>query len=76
MGEKVNADRFLLKKPESDHLEYLDLNGRTILKLALKKRNGTAWTGMHLARESDKCRAVLNTAMKLLVPLNAENLTS
>jgi len=45
MGGKVNAYRFLLKKPESDHLEYLDVNGKTILKWALKKRNGTAWTG-------------------------------
>jgi hypothetical protein len=44
MGEKINAYRFLLKKPESDHLEYLDVQGR-ILKWLLKTRNGTAWTG-------------------------------
>jgi hypothetical protein len=45
MREKINAYRFLLKIPESDHLEYLDVNGRTILKWTLKKLNGTAWTG-------------------------------
>jgi hypothetical protein len=44
MREKTNAYRFLLKKPESDHLKYLAVNGRT-LKWAVKKRNWTAWTG-------------------------------
>jgi hypothetical protein len=54
MGEKINAYRFLLKKPESDHLEYLDVKGRTILKWILNTRDGTAWTGCTWLRKGIK----------------------
>ena len=30
---------------ERDHLEYLDIDGKIILKSILKKYNGSMWTG-------------------------------
>jgi hypothetical protein len=30
---------------ERDYEEYLDVDGRIILKLGLKKQNGKVWTG-------------------------------
>jgi hypothetical protein len=37
MGEKRNAYKLLVGKPEGDHLEDLDIDGKKILKLILKK---------------------------------------
>jgi hypothetical protein len=34
-----------VEKRKADHLEYLSIDGRTILKRIFKKWNGEAWTG-------------------------------
>ena len=46
-GDGRGAYRFLVGRPEGerDHLEYLGVNGRTILKLIFKCGMG-AWTGL------------------------------
>ena len=45
VSEKRNTYRFLVKKPEGDHLEYLDVNERILVTWNLKKWNGRACTG-------------------------------
>jgi hypothetical protein len=41
--------------------------GCIILKWFLNTYGGIAWTGIHLARDRDKWRALVNTAVNLLV---------
>jgi hypothetical protein len=46
MGEKRIANRVLVRKPEGEHQEDLDISGRTILKRILEKKDGVVWTGL------------------------------
>jgi hypothetical protein len=46
MGEKRNAYKILLRKPEgSGHYEDLEVSERIILKWMLEKQDGVVWTG-------------------------------
>ena len=56
----------LVWKPEANiRLEDVDVDGRIIVKLILKKYNWTAWTEFVLLKAE---RAVVNTVMDLPVP--------
>jgi hypothetical protein len=47
MGEKRNAYRLLVGKPEErDHYEDQDVGGWIILGYILERRDGVMWTGL------------------------------
>jgi hypothetical protein len=47
MGEKRNAYRILVGKPERKRqLENLDVDGRIILRRILERLDGMVWTGL------------------------------
>jgi hypothetical protein len=47
MGEKLNAYRILVGKPEgTNHWEDQDVGGWTILKWILKRQDGMVWIGL------------------------------
>jgi hypothetical protein len=51
---------------ERDHLYYLDVNGRIILKWIFKKWDaGIDWINM--AQDRNRCRALVNAVMNLRV---------
>jgi hypothetical protein len=47
------------------HRQDLGADGRTILKWILRQLGGRRWTGIHLAQDRDRWRALANTAMNL-----------
>jgi hypothetical protein len=55
---------------EGDHLKDPGIDGRIILKWD----GGTDW--IDLVQDKDRWRAVVNTVMKLQVPLNVGNFLS
>jgi hypothetical protein len=69
MGEKRNAYRILVGKPEGiNHWEDLDVDGWTILKRDLRE---TDWDGIDwidLAQDRDQWRAPVNTVMNFRDP--------
>jgi hypothetical protein len=72
MGEKRNAYRILVGKPEGkNHWEDQDVGVWTILKWILR---GIGWDGVYwidLAQDRDQWRALVNTVLNLRVPKNA-----
>jgi hypothetical protein len=48
-----------------DHLEYLDVDGRIVLKWVLKKWNGRH--GLDLAQDRDRWRALVGAVMNIRV---------
>ena len=46
MREKRGTYMFLVRKPERDHLENLDVDVKIILKLIIKKSVGRKWIGL------------------------------
>jgi hypothetical protein len=70
MGEKRNAYRILVGKPEGkDHWEDQDVGGWTFLKWILRREIG--WDSINwidLVQDRDQWRALVNTIMKLRVP--------
>jgi hypothetical protein len=49
MGDKRGAYRFMVGRPEGrerDRLKDLNIDGRTTLKLILRKWDGKTWTGL------------------------------
>jgi hypothetical protein len=71
-GEKRNAYRILAGKPERKRpLERPRRTRRWADNIKMDHRE-IGWSGMdwiHLAEDRDKCRALVNTVMKLRVPL-------
>jgi hypothetical protein len=66
MEKKGNVNRVLVGKPErKSHLEYLDLDGRIILKL---ERGGKALTGLIWLRCKDLLTGCVNVAVSHRVP--------
>jgi hypothetical protein len=55
---------------EREHLEYLGVDGRKILQSIFKKHEGLDW--IVLGHDRDMWRAVLNTVMNFLGPINCE----
>jgi hypothetical protein len=53
-----------------DHLEYIGIDGRTILSWILRK---LVMDWIHLAQDRDQWWAVVNTVMNLWVPYNVGN---
>jgi hypothetical protein len=72
MGEKRNAYRILVGKPERKR-SLGSLRGRWVDNIKIDLRE-TEWGGMDwidLAQNRDKWRALVNTVMNLRVPYNA-----
>jgi hypothetical protein len=55
------------KLTERDSLEDLGVHGRKILDWILKEVGSECVDGIHLAQDSDRWRAVVNTVMNLRV---------
>jgi hypothetical protein len=51
---------------ERDHLEYLDVDARIILKQIFKKRDG-GMDWIDLAQNRNRCRALVNAVMNFRV---------
>jgi hypothetical protein len=61
--------RILVGNPEGrDHLGNLDVDGRIILKLILRKWSRRMSIVIHLARNKDQWRAFVNTVADFLLP--------
>jgi hypothetical protein len=77
MGEKRNAYRLLVGKPEGKGLlgrsrrRWVDNNKMDLLEVGW---GGVVWIG--LAQDRDKWRAPVNAVMNLWFPYNAGNLSS
>jgi hypothetical protein len=67
MGEKRNAYRILVGKPERDHWEEQDVGGWTILKWILERHDGMVWFGLKWAQDRDQWRALVNKILNLRV---------
>jgi len=50
---------------EKDHLEDPGVDGRVILRRIFRKWDVRAWTGIGLAQNRDRWRALVNAVMKL-----------
>jgi hypothetical protein len=50
VGDRRCAYRVLVGRPEGkrerDHLEFLDINGKIVIKWIFEKWDGKAWTGL------------------------------
>jgi hypothetical protein len=67
MGEKRNAYRILVGKPEGkSHWENQDIGWWIILKWILEGLDGVDWIDM--AQDRHQWRALVNTVLNLLVP--------
>jgi hypothetical protein len=68
MGEGKNVYRVLVVKPEGkSHLENQGVDGSMGSKWTLGRSVGGCVKWTHLAQDRDRCRAVVNAAMNLLV---------
>jgi hypothetical protein len=45
MGETRNTEKILVGKPEGKRLEGVDVDGRILLDVILRKQGGRVWTG-------------------------------
>jgi hypothetical protein len=69
MGEKRNAYRILVGKPEGRR--PLGRQSRRCVDNVIMDLRGIGWNGMDwidLAQDRDQCRALLNTVTNLRVP--------
>jgi hypothetical protein len=53
---------------ERDHLGNLDVEGRIILRRMFRNWDVGAWTGIELAQDIDRWRALVNEVINLWVP--------
>jgi hypothetical protein len=53
---------------ESDHLEELDVGGRTVLKWIIERQDVVITDWIYLALDRDQWPALLNTVMNIQVP--------
>jgi len=60
---KRNAYNILVRRPDDNHVEELDVIGENILKWILSKPEGRVWSGLIWLRILDKWRALVNTVM-------------
>ena len=56
------------KLRERDHLEYLGVDGRIILRLIFRNWDGWATDWINLVEVRDRSRALVNAVMNLRVP--------
>jgi hypothetical protein len=69
MGEKMNANRILVGKPEGRvHKDDLDVGERIMLKWIIDKWNGMVLDWIHLAQVRNQWRALVYMVMKFRVP--------
>jgi hypothetical protein len=64
----IHARFWWESQTERGYPEDLDIGCRIMLKLILEKLDGVVRTGFIWAQDRDKCRALVNTVMKLRVP--------
>jgi hypothetical protein len=69
MGEKRNAYRILVGKPEGKSpLRNQDVGGWTILKWILDRMGWYGMDWIDLAQDGDQGRALVNTVMNVRIP--------